>query len=277
MPSPAVDGLSNATATRPQVTNTSSRWYYAILMAIPLLRSSFLGLTMTQEKCISRLRSGQVISPFNIAILVADSARWRFQCAGKVHVTFSVVLPLSVLTSYRFPSDRGADFNYACILQDGSTLSNLQAVCAGDTTCYVLKAMLGLCSLFAGDKMAGTGNRGFGFAVDYRFLPCSRPRRSVEDACAPRKLPMLVAHGRLKSSSNSRLQFGTTFRLRTVIIPNVNLHAKADPCAPSFCCALVRGDAKRWLSRPFGWTWTVRWKTALVLDEVNGRENFLGV
>ncbi len=31
--------------------------------------------------------------------------------------------------------------------------------------------MLGLCSLFAGDKMAGTGNGGFGFAVDYRFLP----------------------------------------------------------------------------------------------------------
>ncbi len=98
----------------------------------------------------------------------------------------------------------------------------------------------------------------------------SHPRRSVEDACAPRKLPMLVADGRLsihyqlpplrdvsdyrgqKASSNFRLQFGTTFRRRTVIIPNVNLHAKADPCAPSFCCALVRADAKRWLSRPFG-------------------------
>ncbi|SJL08420.1 uncharacterized protein ARMOST_11783 [Armillaria ostoyae] len=90
------------------------------------------------------------------------------------------------------------------------------------------------CSLFAGDETAGTGNAGFAFAVDYRFLPwwvplarligksgqtrdlassfttttitaydlgdmlsCSRPRRSVEDACAPRKLPMPVADGRL--------------------------------------------------------------------------------
>ncbi|KAK0214735.1 hypothetical protein EDD85DRAFT_798827 [Armillaria nabsnona] len=81
------------------------------------------------------------------------------------------VLPLSVRTSFRFPSDRGADFDYVCKLQDGLTLSNLPAVCMGDTTCYVLRVILGLCSLFAGDKMAGTGNGGFGFAVDYCFLP----------------------------------------------------------------------------------------------------------
>lgn len=58
---------------------------------------------MTQEKCIRRLLPGmlhqipyvcnetvdlasQVISPFNIAILVADRASWHFQCTGKVHV-----------------------------------------------------------------------------------------------------------------------------------------------------------------------------------------------
>ncbi len=45
-----------------------------MLHQIPYVRNETVGL------------AGQVISPFNIAILVADSASWHFQCARKVHV-----------------------------------------------------------------------------------------------------------------------------------------------------------------------------------------------
>ncbi|KAK0224956.1 hypothetical protein EDD85DRAFT_795617 [Armillaria nabsnona] len=218
MPSPAVDGLSNATATRAQVTNTSSRWCYAILMAIPFLRvNNDAGkvykeaLICAPERCMWSIEAQPSGNPgFRLIILMDCCGVLIVHLAGKrvlgvlsrlstgtgntrfgfVRTSRSfeashpvtrqywcwhyVGLPKSgfvLCVAKIFPSDRGADFDYVCKLQDGSTLSNLPAVCAGDTTCYVLRVMPGLCSLFAGDKMAGTGNGGFGFAVDYRFLP----------------------------------------------------------------------------------------------------------